>query len=262
MIGLLRREIGEYIKNQNNRRLQKKLGQELYGSKNKIEVLSGPFRGMVYPDFVSTGSVLWSKLLGTYERELQGIIEEFLDVQWNYIIDIGCAEGYYAVGFALKGNCNEIFAYDIDKRAQHLIRNMCLKNSVSVSVGGLCDQELLNAFHFSDNEKPSLVICDCEGYERELFGNINSTNFSNVDLLIEIHDWCQYEDQTLNVIIEQFKDTHRYDIIRGFDDYDKAYSYSVKQLEGWPIKDRFEILKEGRRRQGCWLVLRHIETRG
>jgi hypothetical protein len=38
------------------------------------------------------------KWLGTYELELHSIIKGILRAEYNTIIDIGSAEGYYSVG--------------------------------------------------------------------------------------------------------------------------------------------------------------------
>jgi hypothetical protein len=49
----------------------------------------------------AVGSALIPKLLGCYEAELHGVIACALNTTYDTIIDIGCAEGYYAVGLAL-----------------------------------------------------------------------------------------------------------------------------------------------------------------
>ena len=66
---------------------------------DKLEILSGPFKGMRYGDF-SYNSALIPKLLGTYEADLHGWVGEAVAAGYDAVINIGCAEGYYAVGFA------------------------------------------------------------------------------------------------------------------------------------------------------------------
>ena len=63
-------------------------------------VQQGPFRGLQYIDN-SVGSTLPPKLMGTYERELIWVIDEMISTEPDIIIDIGAAEGYYAVGLAM-----------------------------------------------------------------------------------------------------------------------------------------------------------------
>src|SRR5262245_30471234 len=81
-------------------------------------VLSGPFAGMMIPSVVGH----WDdgnsgcKLIGSYEYELHDAIRY---VQWRkpeVVINIGCAEGYYAIGFArLLGV--PVYAFDSNKAA-------------------------------------------------------------------------------------------------------------------------------------------------
>jgi len=97
---------------------------------NDKKVLYGPFRGMKYPSLSSVGSALYPKLLGCYERELHGVIDSFLSNNYTEIVDIGCAEGYYAVGFGLKLNSVKIHAYDTDETARRLCREMAKLNGI------------------------------------------------------------------------------------------------------------------------------------
>lgn len=59
----------------------------------------GPFAGMKYIN-KAHGSSLTPKIIGTYERELHPFIYEIADKQYDCIVDVGSAEGYYAVGLA------------------------------------------------------------------------------------------------------------------------------------------------------------------
>src|ERR1044072_5114497 len=77
-------------------------------------VQEGPFKNMVYVP-KSVGSTLVPKLLGSYESELHSTLEEIIDRNYQKIIDIGCAEGYYAVGLALKNPKTKIHAFDTDQ---------------------------------------------------------------------------------------------------------------------------------------------------
>jgi hypothetical protein len=44
------------------------------------------------------------KFLGTYERELHRVIERAIWRRPKYVLNIGCAEGFYAVGLAIRLN--------------------------------------------------------------------------------------------------------------------------------------------------------------
>src|SRR5437016_6027102 len=74
-------------------------------------VIAGPFAGMKYIGS-SVASAHIPKLLGTYEREIAGIVEEICWRKPAVLIDVGAAEGYYAVGFAMRLPDSRIIAFE------------------------------------------------------------------------------------------------------------------------------------------------------
>ena len=62
-------------------------------------VQDGPFRGMEYKCDSIWGSK-YPKLVGSYEFELQPIVRYLFQKKFDTVINIGAAEGYYAVGWA------------------------------------------------------------------------------------------------------------------------------------------------------------------
>ena len=58
------------------------------------------------------------KLIGSYEEEVHPIIEEIIRRRYSIVVNIGCAEGYYAVGFALRIPDAIVYAFDVDTTAQ------------------------------------------------------------------------------------------------------------------------------------------------
>jgi len=68
-------------------------------------------------------------LLGTYELELHSVIEEAIAKRFERIIDIGCADGYYAVGLAMRTNAT-VYAFDCEPREREYCRQMALTNGV------------------------------------------------------------------------------------------------------------------------------------
>ena len=67
----------------------------------KGNVLSGPFAGMaMLPESSWGDGDLAPKLLGCYEAELHPAIAKAISRKPKNIVNIGCAEGYYAVGMA------------------------------------------------------------------------------------------------------------------------------------------------------------------
>src|SRR4051812_22623153 len=77
-------------------------------------VLSGPFEGMHYSDR-SVGSAFFPKVLGTYERELHERIRACFQMGVRTVIDVGAAEGYYAVGLAMRIPGVQVVAFETEE---------------------------------------------------------------------------------------------------------------------------------------------------
>ena len=90
----------------------------------------------------SVGSAYIPKLIGTYERELSPIVEEVCACNSTTIIDIGAAEGYYAIGFARRLPNAKIIAYELQPEGREKIAEMALLNDVSdqVDIRGQCNE--------------------------------------------------------------------------------------------------------------------------
>jgi SAM-dependent methyltransferase len=168
------------------------------------KVKHGPFKGLKYPQLSSVGSTLLPKLLGSYEKELQPLIERLCQTQYTEIIDIGCAEGYYAVGLALRIPEARIYAFDINQKARDLCHKMARLNGVSnrCDIKSNCSTETLRVFPF---KKRGLIICDCEGCEKELFQPELMENLTCCDLLIELHDFTDINISTYIGLTHSYK---------------------------------------------------------
>lgn len=167
------------------------------------KILSGPFRGMTYPVFASEGSRA-ARHLGAYEASLHPVIEEAFARGYGQVIDIGCAEGYYAVGFARKVPGLRVYAYDTDPTAQASCRALAQANGVEdrVIVAG----QFAHADFALCARTKTLVICDIEGAEERLLDPSLAPDLKSADLLVEAHD-C-FRAGMSDLLIERFSGTH------------------------------------------------------
>jgi hypothetical protein len=206
-------------------------------------VKSGPFQGLAYPSYDSVGSSLYPKILGSYEMELHPVVYKIIESNYKQILDLGCAEGYYAVGFALKMQKVKVHAYDINPEAIKLCKKMAEHNSISdrIFYYDECTEKTLLNFDFNER---TLIISDCEGYEKFLFTNRSLNNLSSVDVLVEVHDFI---DLTISSnLLNVFKDTHSVTKYQSIDDIFKAREYDFVLLRDLDLNKKREILSEGR----------------
>jgi hypothetical protein len=151
-------------------------------------VRSGPFAGVHYVDD-SVGSAYIPKLLGIYESELASQVETICHRQPELIVDIGAAEGYYAVGLAVRNPQARVVAFEMEPKGQAALRQMSRLNGVTgrVEVRGKCEPADLAAT-LRDTPHP-VVICDVEGYEEKLLDPQTVPALTRAVILVELHDF-------------------------------------------------------------------------
>lgn len=231
----------------------KSLSKKLKRFSSDQSVLHGPFKGMVYPTFESVGSTLAPKILGCYEMELSQTLQSFFKNDYTHIVDIGCAEGYYAVGLAMRFSNTKVYAFDVDDSARALCESMAAVNGVAdrLEIGGNCDSIALERIVKSGS---ALIICDCEGYEKELFSSVDISLLARHDLIVETHDFL---DITISEVLKaRFEETHDIESIYSIDDLEKVESYDFPELLGSSRQEKYEILAELRPGRMEWLCLR------
>lgn len=215
-------------------------------------VRCGPFAGLQYAELTSVGSALYPKLLGSYESELHPWMREICESGYTEIVDVGCAEGYYAVGLALRNPQAIVYAYDLWDGAQQLCTAFANLNQVAdrVVVRSLFTADELRTIPL---RRRGLIVCDCEGGENDIFTEQTRQHFANWDLLIETHDFLDITISTR--MAELFRDTHERRSILSIDDIQKAKTYDYPELAGLDLATRRAILGEFRPTIMEWLFL-------
>lgn len=219
----------------------------------ELKVLNGPFKGLKYPNIEAYGSAVFPKLLGSYEIELKQIFDDILKEKYVNIINVGCAEGYYAIGLALKFPEAKVYAYDISDKALVMCRKMGEINGVSERLVLGSSFTTDNLINFDLSHK-SLIISDCEGFEKRLFTKKSVKHIKNCDVLIETHDLYNY---SISYYLEEiFKNTHELTRIISIDDLQKVKTYKYDEIDNLSIIERKTILEEMRERIMEWQFYR------
>lgn len=173
--------------------------KQTYGNK----ISTGPFEGMHYVGS-AFGSQYFPKILGCYEAELFPVLEKIKQRGHRAIVNVGCAEGYYAVGMARLLPKTQVYAYDIASEARDLCTQLAQINGVAdrVTVRGSCDVDTLAEMDLTD----TLIFCDCEGYELDLLQPDRAASLRWSDILVELHDFLR--PHLTSTLLERFRSTH------------------------------------------------------
>lgn len=174
-------------------------------------VQTGPFAGMHYHPRQIEGCYT-PKLLGCYEMELHPVLLDLAQRnQYDRIINIGCGDGYYAVGLARLFPQTPVYAFDTNPKAQAWCQKLAEMNGVSerIHIAGELKPEA-----FGDWIAPAettLVFCDIEGAEFALLGaEAHRALLKNADCIIEFHHHLINQPTLFNQVPGWFEDTHRF----------------------------------------------------
>ena len=207
------------------------------------KVAAGPFSGMRL-DYEIFSVHASPKYLGTYEQELHNAIERVIQLGPRYVLNVGCAEGFYAVGMAIRLNRAQVFAADADPKALRATMRNAELNSVSARVSpvGIVKPRQLSKYLRAD---ASLLVMDCEGAEFSLLDPRNDPVLLRTNILVEVHP--EFGDK--REIIRKFAQTHE---ISEFSPSGRAAS----DIRVGPIKG-IDLLSAADERHGdkMWLYL-------
>jgi precorrin-6B methylase 2 len=120
------------------------------------------------------------------------------------VIDVGCAEGYYAVGLARAMPEVTVYAHDILERAQQACAELAAKNAVAerVIVGGEFLPDGFEAFA----GRRALVMVDAEGAELDILQPDRSPALAGMNIIVETHDI--YRKDALATLMARFSPSH------------------------------------------------------
>ena len=221
--------------------------------KQGLIVHQGPFEGLEFIERSSEGCHV-PKLLGCYEQPLHKYLYEIITKDYDTIVNVGCAEGYYAVGLARKMPNTQIHAYDLNPSAIDACKNLAMKNDVADQV--FVEKEFKPSNFKSFINKKTLILCDIEGAEEQLLDPEVSPELAQMDILVEAHDDLKTNiSQTLE---NRFSTTHTIKFIK-----DNGQR-NLKGMPAWFFKlshlDQLLAVWEWRSGPTPWLIMSPKET--
>lgn len=151
-------------------------------------IVAGVFAGVKFTDNQVFGTPM-AKLLGTYEMELRDVLSNIGSAQCDRLINVGGAEGYYAVGGAVSWDIQEVIVYEALEEGRKLITCIAKKNGVldKMRVLGNCSEDDLYAL--SSEESRDILIMDIEGNELRLLSERVLDRLRKSIVVVEAHDF-------------------------------------------------------------------------
>jgi hypothetical protein len=206
-----------------------------------LELIAGPFKGLRYPpEFVGGVDALVAKLLGAYESEIHGAVRSMISDAPETVVNVGAAEGYYAVGFALAAPTSSVHAYEIQPEKRQMCEQLAELNGVAdrVTIAGECTADVLAKL-----EPGAAVLLNCEGCELDLVVEAALEGLRHATLLIELHD--AVDKAVTGAMRRLLSETHSIELIdskpRNIDDFPELapfLGWNNRQIAIWEFRPR------------------------
>lgn len=219
------------------------------------EVQEGPLRGTrIAPTFAWGDASIGAVVLGCYEEQLHRPVEELIAARPDVLINIGSAEGTYAVGLARRLPGAHVVAADVEPTASEAVRENAALNGVADRVEAVLDLTLDDLERrLAGAERPAVVV-DCEGCEGSYLDSSAVPSLRRALILVELHEalvpgiGSQLRERLassheIEEIRESGRDPHRYELLRSMSSYDK-----------------WLLVSEGRSKTMTWLWCRPHRT--
>ena len=152
------------------------------------------------------------KLLGTYELEILPVLNRFRDGDFSTMINVGAAEGYYALGCARLWPSLRVIAFEMDQVGRELLVDYARSNGLEgrIDCRGLCSPG--DFASLLRETKKGLIIMDVEGGEDILLCQENQPALASFHILVELHDLrVEHLDEKLR---ERFAASHEIEEIQ------------------------------------------------
>jgi hypothetical protein len=193
----------------------------------------------------STWSGGVAKRLGCYELEITEAVEASIDRGYARVVDVGSADGYFAVGLAMRLPEAVVYSFDTDYAARSATRRLATRNGVSgrvLTLGRCTPRRLRGALSI-----PAFLLCDCEGYESVLLDPEVVPELRSTAFIVEIHEnWAPGVGQKLR---HRFVGTHDIQVLLPTDRNPAMY----EGLEMFSEEERRTVLSEHRPLGQSWM---------
>ena len=210
----------------------------------------GYLKGIRFENLVNLQAGIAQKLLGVYEVELTDALSKLINRKYDWIVNIGAAEGLYSIKFSREWLGIPVYSFEQDFSTRQLLRELIGLNKAS-NVVPLGEFKLEYMRQLNDGKK-GLIFSDCEGFEAELFSSNMMQFIQNHDLVIETHDHLAAEthDMVKKTLVESHQVTE-VDQITLEQRSDRIANESFKSLDAHV---KLSILDENRHPSNRWLI--------
>lgn len=197
-----------------------------------------------------------SKLLGVYEEQIQELIIK-TQKQYNLknFINIGCGEGYHALGLVKNRYFEHSICYEISSMARNILKKNLLENNIKdrfVIRGEANRQEIFNDLQKIKIEE-TIFLIDIEGNEFNLFNDNDWEFLKKGYFIIEDHHFMVSDEIAKKNFYSSLNKHFNFTVIQNGSR--NPFNINNDFLNELPDDSRFLILSECRSKKMSWIFL-------
>ena len=214
-------------------------------------ISAGPFVGTKLAQQFAWGDAsVGAVVLGCYEEQLHPAIEAMVAADPDVVVNIGSAEGTYAIGMARRLPSATVIALDVEPMAEVAVRENARLNGVSDRVEvhlGWSPADVERCIRLA--QRPAILI-DCEGHEQEFLDPVAVPSLARSSVLVEVHE--HLVPGIGQVLRDRFSGTHEIETI--VESGRNPHQYEV--LQKMHSIDKWLVVSEGRDVTMSWFWCR------
>ena len=222
--------------------------RELY----QYKVAHGPFKGMELPREAWWGTKdACSKLIGVYEKQVQDELVS-LAPSASILIDIGAADGYFAVGAVRSGLYEHAICFEISEQGRQRLKANAELNRVAGKIEIHGEADTASLAPILANNDSGVILCDIEGAEFELLSEQILESARKFHFVVELHHrFIPDGEAKKSQLLDRASSLFDTKVIRSADIQVGAF----RELDRFNDTQRLLAFNEGRGAAMEWLVM-------
>jgi len=215
----------------------------------------GPFEGVILPvNSYWAEQDIASILVGFYEKEVTDFIIFSSKQNRNTFIDIGAADGYFAISLIKKGFFKESICYEQSSGGVESIKKNISTNNIEkskIEIRGKAESLFYRDFN-SDLLSKSVILIDIEGGEYEILTEDSLNHLKDSILVVELHPFFVKNGiEKQNLLLERVSKI--FDV--KFITTQSKNPNEIDEFDCLHDNDKWLICSEGRSNSTQWLTL-------
>ena len=193
-----------------------------------------------------------TQTLGTYEEHILQKMIHFSKKGSSLLIDIGAADGYFAVGMAYANFYEKVCAFEIEQEGRDRILENAVANKCDHKIKVYGEANVASVLKVIEGVDKATVLIDIEGAEYGLLSHEMISILKNHYVICELHPWMVIEgDIFQNQLLDRASEQFDIEMIKR----DSYHPNDFSEFYNLSDEERLVAVGEGRDKNMQWMIL-------